>query len=70
NNLEEIHKSIEAAQAATGKQKPVVIILKTEMAYGVDFMVGHHKWHGNAPSDEQLANALSQIPETLGDFKI
>lgn len=70
NDLTDIHKSIEAAQSASGKQKPVMILLKTEMAFGVDFMVGHHKWHGNAPSDEQLAKALSQIPETLGDFKI
>lgn len=70
NDLSDIHTSIEAAHNASGKQKPVMILLKTEMAFGVDFMVGHHKWHGNAPSDEQLAKALSQIPETLGDFKI
>lgn len=70
NDLTYIHEAIEAAHQASGKKKPVVILLQTEMAYGVDFMVGHHKWHGNAPSDEQLANALSQIPETLGDFKI
>lgn len=70
NDLTDIHKSIEAAHSASGKQKPVMILLKTEMAFGVDFMVGHHKWHGNAPNDEQLAKALSQIPETLGDFKI
>lgn len=70
NDLTDIHKSIDAALAASGKQKPVMILLKTAMAYGVDFMVNDHKWHGNAPSDEQLAKALAQIPETLGDFSI
>ena len=70
NDLTDIHNSIDKALLETGKQKPVMILLKTAMAYGVDFMVGDHKWHGNAPSDKQLADALSQIPETLGDFKI
>lgn len=47
---------------------PKMIIMKTEMGKGVDFMMGTHKWHGSAPNDEQLANALAQLPETLGDF--
>jgi transketolase len=42
--------------------------MKTEMGYGVDFMMGTHKWHGQAPNDEQLANALSQLEETIGDY--
>ena len=56
------------AKTLTGKGKPVMIIMKTEMGAGVDFMMGSHKWHGVAPNDEQLANALSQLPETLGDY--
>jgi transketolase len=47
---------------------PKMIIMKTEMGKGVDFMMGTHKWHGSAPNDEQLANALAQLPETLGDY--
>ena len=52
----------------SNKGKPVVILMKTEMGNGVDFMMGTHKWHGNAPNDEQLENALSQNIETLGDY--
>lgn len=51
-----------------GKGKPVCILLHTQMGYGVDFMVGSHKWHGTAPNDEQLQRALAQLPETLGDY--
>jgi transketolase len=47
---------------------PKMIIMKTEMGQGVDFMMGTHKWHGSAPNDEQLANALSQLSETIGDY--
>lgn len=55
---------MQAAKALTGKGKPVVIIMKTEMGQGVDFMMGTHAWHGKAPNDEQLAKALAQLPET------
>ena len=51
-----------------GKGKPVCILLHTQMGYGVDFMMGSHKWHGVAPNDEQLQKALAQLPETLGDY--
>ncbi len=68
NNMEDIIATVEKAQKATGKEKPVVILMRTEMGYGVDFMMGTHKWHGAAPSDEQAENALSQLPETLEDF--
>ena len=51
-----------------GHGKPVVIIMKTEMGMGVDFMMGTHKWHGVAPNEEQLSDALSQLEETLGDY--
>lgn len=51
-----------------GKGKPVAVLMKTEMGYGVDFMMHTHKWHGTAPNDEQLAMALAQLPETIGDY--
>jgi len=56
------------AKTFIGKGKPIVNIMKTEMGAGVDFMMGSHKWHGVAPNDEQLAAALAQLPETLGDY--
>jgi transketolase len=68
NNMEEIVKSLEHAKSLTGKGKPVLNLMKTEMGYGVDFMVGTHKWHGVAPNDEQLKDALAQLDETLGDY--
>jgi transketolase len=68
NNMEDIVKSLEHAKSLTGKGKPVLNLMKTEMGFGVDFMVGTHKWHGVAPNDEQLADALSQLEETLGDY--
>jgi transketolase len=51
-----------------GQGKPVVILMKTVMGKGVDFMEGTHEWHGIAPNDAQLQQALSQLPETLGDY--
>lgn len=57
------------AKAAKGSGKPSVILFKTEMGHGVDFMAGTHKWHGKAPSAEQCEQAMSQLEETLGDFK-
>ena len=68
NNQEEIIQSLNNAKKMTGKGKPIMIIMKTEMGFGVDFMMGSHKWHGVAPNDEQLADALSQNPETIGDY--
>jgi transketolase len=68
NDIEEVIQTLKIAKAHTGKGKPVVIIMKTEMGFGVDFMMGTHKWHGQAPNDEQLAKALAQLPETLGDY--
>ena len=56
------------AKDQTRKKKPTVILLHTEMGNGVDFMMGTHKWHGSAPNDEQLEQALSQNKETLGDY--
>jgi transketolase len=68
NKMQEIIATLSEAKAHLGKQKPVVIIMKTEMGQGVDFMMGSHKWHGVAPNDEQLATALGQLEETLGDY--
>ena len=68
NDLNHIIKTLTEAKLRTGKGKPVCILLHTEMGNGVDFMMGSHKWHGVAPDDEELANALSQNEETLGDY--
>ncbi len=69
NNLEKVIAILEKAKSETGKGKPVVIILHTEMGNGVDYMMGTHAWHGKAPNDEQLAKALEQNPETeLKDY--
>lgn len=68
NNMEQVLQYLQQAKDLSGNGKPVMILLKTEMGYGVDFMVGTHKWHGNAPNDEQLANALGQLEETIGDY--
>ncbi len=68
NNIEEVIFVLNQAKAETGKGKPIMIIMTTEMGQGVDFMMGSHKWHGVAPNDEQLASALSQLEETLGDY--
>jgi len=68
NNITEVIAGLEKAKSLLGKGKPVLNLLHTEMGYGIDFMVGTHKWHGIAPSDEQLANALNQLEETLGDY--
>jgi transketolase len=68
NNMAEVVSTLAAAKAASGNGIPVAIMMKSEMGAGVDFMMGSHKWHGVAPNDEQLATALAQLPETLGDY--
>jgi transketolase len=68
NNLEETVKGLEKAKTMAGKGKPVLNLMHTEMGFGVDFMVGSHKWHGIAPNDQQLQDALNQLEETLGDY--
>ncbi|CAI8328223.1 MAG: Transketolase [Owenweeksia sp. TMED14] len=70
NKLSEVINGIQKAIGRTGNGKPICVIMKTEMGAGVDFMSGTHKWHGIAPNDEQLADALKQLPETLGDYPI
>ena len=68
NDIAAILEGLKVAKALIGKGKPVCILLHTEMGHGVDFMMGTHAWHGKAPNDEQLAKALAQNPETLGDY--
>jgi transketolase len=68
NDMEEILTALDEAKSLTGKGQPICILLKTGMGYGVDYMMGSHTWHGKAPNDEQLAKALDQLEETLGDY--
>jgi transketolase len=68
HNMQEMKNTIAQAKLLCGNGKPIVIIMKTEMGQGVDFMMGSHKWHGVAPNQEQLANALGQLEETIGDY--
>ncbi len=68
NDMDEIVAGLHQAKTYVGKGKPIVILMKTEMGKGVDFMEGSHAWHGIAPNDEQLKTALAQLPETLGDY--
>lgn len=68
NDLQSVMDGIKEAQGRLGKGKPVMIVMNTEMGAGVDFMEGTHEWHGIAPNNEQLASALSQLEETIGDY--
>lgn len=68
NDIEEVRATLLKAKTLTGLKQPVMILMKTIMGYGVDFMMGTHKWHGVAPNDEQLQSALEQNPVTLGDY--
>lgn len=68
NEMDEVVSTLEKAKTLTGQGQPVGIMMHTAMGKGIDFMEGTHEWHGIAPNDEQLAKALAQIPETLGDY--
>lgn len=68
NNMEEVIATLEKARSLVGKGKPIAIMMHTVMSKGVDFMENDHNWHGVAPNDEQLAKALGQLEETLGDY--
>jgi len=68
NNLEELITGLELATSLAKKGVPIMNLMKTDMGYGVDFMVGTHKWHGIAPNDDECQKALAQNPETLGDY--
>ena len=68
HNFNSILSTMDEAKSLCGNGTPIVILMKTEMGQGVDFMMGTHKWHGSPPNDEQTADALSQLEETLGDY--
>ena len=68
NNIDDLIDTLENAKSLTGKGKPICILMSTTMGKGVDFMENGHEWHGIAPNDEQLAKALAQLPETIGDY--
>lgn len=68
HDFKEILKAFDQAKGLAGNGKPVIILFRSDMGHGVDFMAGTHKWHGKAPSQEQCDQALSQLEETLGDF--
>ena len=68
NDIAEMVNCLNEAKKLTGNGKPIMIIMKTEMGFGVDYMMGSHKWHGVAPNDEQLKVALDQLEETIGDY--
>ncbi|MDQ3016662.1 MAG: transketolase [Bacteroidota bacterium] len=68
NDMQEVISMLEHAKSLTGNKQPVVILMKTDMGYPIDFMVGSHHWHGIAPNDEQRDKALLQLETTLGDY--
>jgi transketolase len=68
NDMDEVVATLEKAKSLVGQGKPIAIMMHTIMSKGVDFMENDHNWHGVAPNDEQLAKALAQLPETIGDF--
>jgi len=68
NDMDALLKTLAEAKSRTGKGRPVMTLMHTEMGQGVDFMMNSHEWHGIAPNDEQLQKALAQLPETLGDY--
>ena len=68
NNMQDLVQVLEQAKANSGNGKPQVILMRTEMGYPIDFMIGSHKWHGVAPNAEQTETALAQLEETMGDY--
>lgn len=68
NEMEEVLEVLTKARDLCGNKRPVMILMKTDMGHGVDFMTGTHEWHGKAPKEEQFEKAISQLPETLGDY--
>ncbi len=68
NNMQSVLNVLSEAKSLSGNGKPIMIVMTTEMGQGVDYMMGTHKWHGNAPNEEQLQTALNQLTETIGDY--
>jgi transketolase len=68
HDMQQIIDTMNKAKSLAGKGKPIFILMKTEMGYPIDFMMGSHKWHGVAPNDAELEKALAQLPQTFGDY--
>jgi transketolase len=68
NDMADVWNTLQKVKLHTRQQKPVIILMKTEMGFGVDFMKGTHVWHGKAPNAEQTEKALAQLPATIGDY--
>jgi transketolase len=68
NDMDELLRCLRQAKQMLGKGQPVAFLMRTEMGFGVDFMMGTSKWHGTPPNDEQCRMALAQLPETIGDY--
>ncbi|WP_149915273.1 transketolase [Sphingobacterium cavernae] len=68
NHIPSVLEGLHLAKSLSNQGKPTMILLHTEMGHGVDFMMGSHKWHGVSPNNDQLAEALAQNPQTLGDY--
>ena len=68
NDMKTVLNNLQKAKTMTSNGKPICLLLNTEMGFGVDYMMGSHKWHGIAPNDKQLEVALAQLNETLGDY--
>lgn len=68
NNMQEVIETVKKAQWYTGQEQPVMIVMRTHMGFGVDFMLDNHAWHGSPPDNDQMVAALAQLPETIGDF--
>ncbi|HEX8332506.1 MAG TPA: transketolase, partial [Segetibacter sp.] len=68
NHMESVVEGLKEAKTRTGKGKPICILMKTGMGSGIKFMEGSHEWHGIAPNDAQLEEALTFVPVTLGDY--
>jgi transketolase len=68
NDMNAVVNVLAEARGRCGKGRPIMILMRTEMGQGVDFMMNSHAWHGIAPNDAQLAQALAQLEETLGDY--
>ncbi|MGM0572587.1 MAG: transketolase [Bacteroidota bacterium] len=68
NTMSEVLDTLEKAKSMCGQKQPVVILMHTEMGYGVDFMMGTHEWHGKPPNDEEFERAMANFEETVGDY--
>ena len=68
NHMQKVLEGLHTAKHLTKQGKPILILMKTEMGFGVDYMMYSHKWHGIAPNDSELEKALTQLEETLGDY--